>query len=74
MPSSMDTYRLREEKLREMKNQETRFQGKEPLPYEKSISLVSFVMWIRGSFSWYIAFWKKIMKYFNYMNFIEIFH
>ena len=44
MPSSMDTYRLREEKLREMKNQETRFQGKEPLPYEKSISLVSFVM------------------------------
>ena len=36
MLSSMHTYRLWEEKLREMKNQETKFQWKEPLPYENN--------------------------------------
>ena len=36
MPSSMHTYKLWEEKLREMKNQETKFQGNEPLPCENN--------------------------------------
>ena len=36
MPSSLHMYKSREEKLREMKHLETKFQGKESLPYEKN--------------------------------------